>query len=183
MEKIKIDNNIFGEFLSAKEISERLVEMGKEITEDYAGKTPILVGVLNGSVIFFSDLIREIKCDCEIDFIRVSSYEKAMRSSGIVKVHKDVNSNLEGRHVLLVEDIVDSGLSVTYLREKLLKSNPASLKIVSLLLKPEQAKIDFEVDYVGFEIPPAFVIGYGLDYEQKYRNLKAIYSLIEERTV
>ncbi|KAA3598387.1 MAG: hypoxanthine phosphoribosyltransferase [Calditrichaeota bacterium] len=178
MNTIKIDKYTFAEFISADKIAQRISELGEQITTDYKDKTPIVIGVLNGSVIFFSDLIREIKCDVEIDFLRISSYEKAMESSGVIKVHKDLNSEIEGRHIIIVEDIVDSGLSVRFLKAKLEKSNPASLKVASLLLKPTEAQIDFPIDYTGFEIPPAFVIGYGLDYNQKFRNLKSIYSLV-----
>lgn len=177
MNTIKIKNHIFAELITSDKIAQRVVELGGQITNDYKEKTPIVIGVLNGSVIFFSDLIREIKCDIEIDFLRISSYEKAMESSGTIKVHKDLNSVVEGRHILIVEDIVDSGLSVGFLKSKLEKSYPASLKVASLLFKPTEAKIDFPIDYIGFEIPPAFVIGYGLDYNQKFRNLKSIYSL------
>ncbi len=161
--------------LSADEIRNKVKELGKQLSSDYEGKCPILIGVLNGSFIFCADLFREITIDCEVDFIKISSYGEAMETSGRVRLRKDIDAHLNGRHVVVVEDIVDSGYSVNYLREKMEKANPASLKFVSLLLKEGTARTEYQIDYVGFRIPNRFVVGYGLDYAQKYRNLPAVY--------
>jgi hypoxanthine phosphoribosyltransferase len=161
--------------ISRDEIGKKVKELGQQISEDYCGKCPILVGVLNGGFIFCADLFRELTIDCEVDFIKISSYEDAMKTSGHIKLLKEVNAHLEGRHVLVVEDIIDSGLSVQYLHRKLLAMNPASLKFVSLLVKQGAEKVPYEAHYVGFKIPNRFVVGYGLDLAQKYRNLADIY--------
>lgn len=163
--------------LSEEEIKQKVKELGKRISEDYRGKCPILIGVLNGSFIFCDDLFRELEIDCEVDFIKISSYEKAMETSGVIKLLKDIDAHLEGRHVLVVEDIVDSGYSVRYLEKRIKKANPKTLKFVSLLVKEGGAKVPYEVDYIGFKIPNRFVVGYGLDYAQKFRNLPAVYLL------
>ncbi len=131
--------------------------------------------MLNGSFIFIGDLVREVTVDCEIDFMKLSSYGDAKISSGEVKMVKELNCQVGGRDIIVVEDIVDTGLSVDYIRKHILNENPSSLRFVTLLLKTGIPKIDFSIDYVGFEIPPEFVIGYGLDYAQKLRNLKAVY--------
>ncbi|MCK5074847.1 MAG: hypoxanthine phosphoribosyltransferase [Calditrichia bacterium] len=160
-------------------IHKRTEELGKEISRDYEGKDPIIVGVLNGCYLFIADLSRELSILHEIDFIKISSYGNEMQSSGRINVIKDFSAKLEGRHVIVVEDIVDSGLSVDFLRKKILAMKPASLKFVSLLKKIGTAKIDFEIEYIGFEIEDKFVIGYGLDYQQNYRDLKHIYQMVE----
>ncbi len=134
-----------------------------------------MIGVLNGGFIFMADLIRHVEIDLEVDFIKVSSYGDATVSSGRVQILKDINAEIQGRHILVVEDIVDTGLSVRFLERKISELEPASLKFVSLLLKKEKAKVDFSIDYVGFEIPNEFVVGYGLDHKQILRNLPAIY--------
>ncbi len=167
--------NKFRELLTKDAIQSRIEELGTQITQDYADKDPILIGVLNGCFIFFSDLVRQVELDLEIDFIKLSSYGDAKISSGKVTVLKDINADLKDRHVLIVEDIVDTGLSIRYLRNKLLQFNPASLKFVSLLYKENNADLDFDIDYVGFNIPNEFVVGYGLDYKQILRNLPAVY--------
>ena len=165
--------------LSAAEIKEKVKELGQKISEDYRGKCPILVGVLNGSFIFCADLFRAIDIDCEVDFIKISSYGNAMETSREVKLLKDIDAHLNDRHVIVVEDIVDSGYSVEYLRKKIERTKPKSLKFVSLLIKEEGAQVPYHIDYVGFKIPNRFVVGYGLDYAQKFRNLPEVYVLNE----
>lgn len=161
--------------LSSKEIQRRIKELGKELSEDYRGKCPILIGVLNGGFIFCADLFRELTIDCEVDFIKISSYGDAMETSGTVKLLKDIDADLNDRHVLIVEDIVDSGYSIQYLGEKLHTMKPKSLRFVSLLLKEEALRAPIAIDYVGFKISNRFVVGYGLDYGQKFRNLPHVY--------
>jgi hypoxanthine phosphoribosyltransferase len=179
-ELIRINGDTFEPFLKEEQIKERIKELASQIDRDYAGKTPIFIGILNGSFIFLSDLVREIKVDCEIDFFKLSSYGDAKISSGQVTLLKDLNCQVIGRDIIVVEDIVDSGLSIAFIKKLIEKENPKSLKFVSLLLKKGLPKIDFPIDYIGFEIPPDFVIGYGLDYAQKVRNLKSIYRLTLE---
>ncbi len=176
-EFIKINGDTFELFITEEQIRKRIKELAVCINADYAGKTPIFIGVLNGSFIFLADLIREVSVDCEMDFFKLSSYGDAKISSGQVKLLKNLNCEVAGRDILVVEDIVDSGLSIAFIKNIIEKEKPKSLKLVSLLLKKGVPKIDFPVDYVGFEIPPDFVIGYGLDYAQKVRNLKSIYRL------
>ncbi|MEZ4765846.1 MAG: hypoxanthine phosphoribosyltransferase, partial [Calditrichia bacterium] len=149
------------------------------ISRDYAGKVPIMVGVLNGAALLLSDLIRYLDIDCEIDFIKISSYGNQRVSSGEITMIKDFSADLHGRDIIIVEDIVDSGLSVQYLKRRIKNMKPASLKVVSLLTKKEAFKVDLTIDYVGFEIDNRFVIGYGLDYKQVKRNVNAIYQLVE----
>jgi hypoxanthine phosphoribosyltransferase len=182
-ELLKINGDTFEPFITEDQIRKRIQELATLINADYAGRVPIFIGVLNGSFIFLSDLIREINVDCEIDFFKLSSYGDAKISSGQVTLLKDLNCQVSGRDILVVEDIVDSGLSMAFIKNIIEKENPKSLKLVSLLLKKGVPKIDFPVDYVGFEIPPDFVIGYGLDYAQKVRNLKSIYRLTPQETV
>jgi len=177
--QIMVGSEKFVEMITAEKIQKRVEELGRQITEEYKAKLPIFIGVLNGSFMFLSDLIKQVDLHCEIDFIKLSSYGDQKISSGNVKTLKELNADIGERHVIIVEDIVDTGLSISYL-EKLLRSyNPASVKVASLLVKPESLKYDLKVDYVGFEIPNKFVIGYGLDYAQKYRNLDSIYVLSE----
>ncbi len=164
-------------FHSEDKIQKRVGELAKEIERDYSGRTPIFIGVLNGSFIFFSDLIRQINLDCEIDFFKLSSYGDAKISSGNVKLLKDLNCQVTGRDIIIVEDIIDSGLSIDFIKKLIMKQNPSSFAVVTLLYKSDCVKIDFKVDYIGFQIPNHFVIGYGLDYGQKARNLRSIYIL------
>ena len=175
--EITINNDRFTIYLSEEQIQKRVKELAARINEDYRGKVPIFIGILNGSFIFFSDLVREITLDCEVDFLKLSSYGDAKISSGQVTLLKDLNCQVNGRDIIVVEDIVDSGLSIDFMKQLVMKENPASFSVVTLLLKKSVAKINFPLDYVGFEIPPEFVIGYGLDYAQKVRNLKSIYRL------
>lgn len=176
-DEIVINNDRFTLYLSEEMIRQRIKELAGQINRDYSGKVPIFIGILNGSFIFFSDLIRDITLDCEVDFLKLSSYGDAKISSGQVKLLKDLNCEVTGRDIIVVEDIIDSGLSIEFMKKLVLKENPASFSVVTLLLKKSVAKINFPIDYVGFEIPPEFVIGYGLDYAQKVRNLRSIYRL------
>ena len=164
-------------FIKESSIKDKVKELAQRLNRDYEGKTPIFIGILNGSFIFLSDLIREINVDCEIDFMKLSSYGDNQISSGNIKILKELNCQIEGRDIILVEDIIDSGLSIKYMRTLVEKENPKSLKIVALLFKKNVSNLDFEIDYVGFEIENEFVVGYGLDHAQKYRNLKGIYVL------
>lgn len=164
--------------ISNDQIQSRIKEIADQISEKFKAEIPILIGVLNGSFIFISDLMRELNIDCEMDFIKISSYA-GKESVGTVTLLKDISANITDRHVIIVEDIIDSGLTIKFLRDRLEGANPKSVTIVTLLLKPDIAKLDFEVDYVGFEIPPEFVVGYGLDYNQKLRHLPEIYRLEE----
>jgi hypoxanthine phosphoribosyltransferase len=175
--EIIVNNDRFKLFLSEEQIRKRVKELAAQINKDYKGKVPIFIGILNGSFIFFSDLVREITLDCEVDFLKLSSYGDAKISSGQVTLLKDLNCQVVGRDIFVVEDIVDSGLSIDFMKSLVMRENPASFRVVTLLLKKSVAKVNFPIDYVGFEIPPEFVIGYGLDYAQKVRNLKSIYRL------
>ena len=161
-----------GEILIDEErLQERVRELGRELSADYAGRELLLVGVLKGAVFFMADLMRALTVPCEIDFMAISSYGASTDSSGVVRILKDLDINIEGRHVLVVEDIIDSGLTLSYLLRNLESREPASLEICSLLTKPGRREIDVPVRYVGFEIPNKFVIGYGLDFAERYRNL------------
>jgi hypoxanthine phosphoribosyltransferase len=161
-----------GEILiDADTLQARIQELGEEITADYAGKELLLVGVLKGAVFFMADLMRSIGVPCEIDFMAISSYGASTDSSGVVRILKDLDINIEGRHVLVIEDIIDSGLTLSYLIRNLESREPAGLEVCALLTKPERREIDVDVRYVGFEIPNKFVIGYGLDFAERYRNL------------
>jgi hypoxanthine phosphoribosyltransferase len=153
------------------ELQARVAALGKEITADYADRPPLLVGVLKGAFLFMSDLARQIDLPVEIDFMAVSSYGSATKTSGVVRIIKDLDTDLTDRHVLIVEDIVDSGLTLAYLRKNLAARNPATLEVCSLLVKEGLQKVDPDLRYVGFRIPPVFVVGYGLDVDERYRNL------------
>lgn len=160
--------------LSETQIQTRVKEMGRQLTEQYRGEDVIAICVLNGSFIFYSDLIREIDSEVVCDFLGVSSYHNAMKSSGEVKLTLDLNSPIEGQHVLLVEDIIDTGLTMDYLQRNLLSRNPKSLTTATLLHKPQAQKVKCKIEVVGFEISNEFVVGYGLDYQGMYRNLPYI---------
>ncbi len=163
--------------LDAQTIQKRIRELGTQITEDYRGKTPHLIAILKGASIFHADLVRAIDLELSVDFIAVGSYGAFTESSGEVRILKDLDESLQGRPVLLVEDIVDTGLTLHYLLQNLRARNPESIKIVALLSKPSRRQIEVRVDYLGFEIPDDFVVGYGLDYDQRYRNLINIHVL------
>lgn len=159
------------ELIAADALQRRIVELGEEITADYAGRRPLLVGVLKGAFMFMSDLIRQIDLPVELDFMAVSSYGASTKTSGVVRILKDLDVDLADRDVLLVEDIVDSGLTLAYLRDLLLARSPASLQVCALLVREGSRPSAAELRYVGFEVPPEFVIGYGLDFAERYRNL------------
>jgi hypoxanthine phosphoribosyltransferase len=149
----------------------RVVELGEEISRDYTGRDLLLIGVLKGAVFFMADLMRQLTVPCEIDFMAISSYGASTDSSGVVRILKDLDINIEGREVLVVEDIIDSGLTLSYLMRNLEARQPATLEVCALMTKPERREIDVPVRYIGFEIPNRFVIGYGLDFAERYRNL------------
>lgn len=174
---VECNGEHFSTYLTQQEIKERVTELGRKLSEEYEGKRPIFVGVLNGAYIFLSDLMRSVHIPCEVDFLKLSSYGDEKVSSGEVTDLKDIDADIEDRHVILVEDIVDTGLSMKYLVKKLQKKKPASLATVTLLHKTEATHHDVQIDYVGFEIPTLFVLGYGLDYAQEGRNLGQIYIL------
>ncbi len=157
--------------ISSRAIADRVAELGAAITKDYEGRPPLLVGVLKGAFVFLADLARAIKLPIEMDFMAVASYGTATKTSGVVRIVKDLDLDLTGRHVIIVEDILDSGLTLSYLRKSLLSRGPDSLAICTLLQKTGQQRTSFEADYVGFEIEPNFVVGYGLDVAERYRNL------------
>jgi len=157
--------------ISREEISQKVKELGQQIGKDYEGKDLLVVCILKGAILFMADLIREIDCPLSTDFMAVSSYGDSTKSSGAVMILKDLESNVKGRHVLIVEDIIDTGLTLKYLIENLKARKPASIKICTLLDKPDRRKVKINVDYTGFVIPDEFVVGYGLDFAEKYRNL------------
>ena len=165
------DPNVGPVVVTAEQLEERIAALGKEITGDYQGRAPLLVGVLKGAFMFMSDLARAVALPVEFDFMAVSSYGSATKTSGVVRIVKDLDLDLSGRHVILVEDIVDSGLTLSYVRKNLLARGPASLEVCALLVREGLQKRDPELRYVGFHIPPDFVIGYGLDIGERYRNL------------
>lgn len=175
--QLKINGDVFVPMISERRIKTRIKELARQISKAHRGTVPVFIGILNGSFIFFADLIREITIDCEVDFLKLSSYGDAKISSGDVRLLKDLNCQVEGRDIIIVEDIVDSGLSMQYIHDLITRQNPASFKVVTLLYKPASVKTNVQLDYVGFTIPPNFVVGYGLDYAQRERNLKSIYKL------
>jgi hypoxanthine phosphoribosyltransferase len=163
--------------VNSEDIREGVLRLSERINEDYKGKSLLLVGILRGAVVFLSDLMRHLKLPCEIDFMEVSSYGAGTSSSGVVRILKDLREDITGRHVLIVEDIIDTGLTLDYLHRVLLARKPASLEICSLLSKPSRRKVDIGVKYLGFEVPDEFVVGYGIDYAGHYRNLRDIRAL------
>jgi len=167
-------NDVESVLLSTEELAKRIEEIGAEITADYAGKEILMIGVLRGAVVFMADLARAIKVPVAIDFMAVSSYGAGTSSSGVVRILKDLDENVEGKHVLVVEDIIDSGLTLNYLLDNLKSRKPASIKLCTLLNKPEHRKVNVNIDYNGFNVPDYFVVGYGLDYAERYRNLPFI---------
>ncbi len=171
LEKILIDQ---------EELQQRIAELGKEISRDYKGKDLLLICVLKGAVLFMSDLVQNIDIPLEMDFMAVSSYGNSTQSSGVVRILKDLDSSIEGKHLLIVEDIVDSGLTLSYLMELLKGRGVESIKVCSLLEKAGRRKAEVNIDYIGFQVPDEFVVGYGLDYAEKYRNLPYIGVLKED---
>ncbi len=168
--------------IPSSDIQEKVREIGARISEDYQGKKPLLVGILRGAVVVLADLMRNVHLECEIDFMEVSSYGAGSTSSGVVRILKDLQENITGRHVLIVEDIIDTGLTLSYLHDLLLTRKPASLECFVLLSKPSRRQVHIEVKYVGFEVPDVFVVGYGIDYAGAHRNLPDILALAPEAT-
>ncbi len=167
-------NDIESVLFSEEELQACVKRIASEITRDFAGKEPVFIGVLKGSFIFIADLMRHVDLHCSVDFMAVSSYGSGSVTTGAVKINKDLSANIEGKPVIMVEDILDSGLTLSYLTKYLMQRKPASISIATLLDKPARRKADVKPDYVGFEVPDAFVVGYGLDYAEKYRNLPYI---------
>jgi hypoxanthine phosphoribosyltransferase len=161
------------------ELAHRVDALGEQISADYAGRSLLLVGVLKGAMFFLSDLMRRLDTDCEVDFMAVASYGSSTDSSGVVRILKDLDASIEGRDVLIVEDIVDSGLTLSYLLRTLRARDPATVEVCALLTKPERRKVDLPIRYTGFEIPNRFVIGYGLDHAERFRNLPYVAALEE----
>jgi hypoxanthine phosphoribosyltransferase len=174
---VKPDEKIGDILIPEEDLARRVRELGEQVTKDYAGKDPILIGVLKGAIFFVSDLMRALDLHCEVDFMAISSYGLSTKSSGVVRILKDLDTSIEGRHVLIVEDIVDSGLTLQYLLRNLGARQPASLEVCALLVKPASKKVDLRPRYVGFEIPDEFVVGYGLDHAERYRNLPLVATL------
>jgi hypoxanthine phosphoribosyltransferase len=166
--------------VSSEQIQEKVREMGERINKDYGREKLLLVGILRGAVVFLSDLMRQLELPCEIDFMEVSSYGADTTSSGVVRILKDLHEGITDRHVLIVEDIIDTGLTLSYIRRSLLARKPASLEICTLLSKPSRRQIDLDVKYIGFEVPDVFVVGYGIDFAGAYRNLPDIRALESE---
>jgi hypoxanthine phosphoribosyltransferase len=166
--------------LTESQIRDKIREIGKQISKDYKDKNPILVGILKGSVIFLADLMKEVDIPCTMDFMAVSSYGNSTESTGIVKIIKDLDSSIEGENVIIVEDIIDTGVTLSYLRNYLKARNPNSIEIVTLLNKPSRRKVEIVPKYCGFSVPDYFLVGYGLDFAEKYRNLPFVGSLKEE---
>ena len=171
MSQSELEQAVGEVLIDAETLQNRIRELGDEISGDYAGRELLLVGVLKGAVFFMADLMRSIAVPCEIDFMAISSYGASTDSSGVVRILKDLDINIEGRDVLVIEDIIDSGLTLSYLLRNLESREPASLSVCALLTKPERREIEVDVRYIGFEIPNKFVIGYGLDFAERYRNL------------
>ena len=168
---VKVEEGVGEILIGAEELQGRIAELGVEISRDYEGRDLLLIGVLKGAVFFLADLMRELTVPCEIDFMAISSYGAGTDSSGVVRILKDLDINISGRDVLVVEDIIDSGLTLSYLMRSLRARKPSTVEICALLTKPERREVEVPVRYTGFEIPNKFVIGYGLDFDERYRNL------------
>ncbi|MFV0407711.1 MAG: hypoxanthine phosphoribosyltransferase [Propioniciclava sp.] len=177
MEASQIPDELTRVLFTSEQVAERLAELGNQIDEDYDGKELLLVGVLNGAVMVMADLSRVLRSHVEMDWMAISSYGSGTQSSGVVRILKDLNTELEGRHVLVVEDIIDTGLTLAYLMQNLQSRGPASLEIMTMFRKPEALQSPVEVKYVGFDLPNEFVVGYGLDYAGQYRNLTDVGTL------
>src|SRR5256712_5786436 len=180
MSATELERAVTDVLIAEDTLQRRIAELGEEISTDYAGRDLLLVGVLKGAVFFMADLMRNLTIPCEIDFMAISSYGDSTDSSGVVRILKDLDINIEGRDVLVVEDIIDSGLTLSYLMRNLEAREPASLEICALLTKPDRREIEVPVRYVGFEIPNRFVIGYGLDFGERYRNLPYVAVLSDD---
>ena len=171
MSQTELESAVGEVLVDTEALRARIAELGAEISADYEGRDLLLIGVLKGAVFFMADLMRKLTIPCEVDFMAISSYGASTDSSGVVRILKDLDINIEGRHVLVVEDIIDSGLTLSYLMRNLESRGPATLEVCALLTKPDRREIDVPVRYVGFEIPNRFVVGYGLDFAERYRNL------------
>ena len=182
MSQTELERAVTEVLIEEDSLRRRVAELGDEISADYAGRDLLLIGVLKGAVFFMADLMRHLTVPCEVDFMAISSYGAATDSSGVVRILKDLDINIDGREVLVVEDIIDSGLTLSYLMRNLEAREPASLEICALMTKPDRREIDVPVRYVGFEIPNRFVIGYGLDFAERYRNLPYVGVLDPELT-
>ncbi|HAM44908.1 MAG TPA: hypoxanthine phosphoribosyltransferase [Propionibacteriaceae bacterium] len=174
MDAVDIAADLTEVLYTPEQIAARLAEIAAQIDVDYADKNPLLVGVLNGAVMVMADLSRALHIDCAMDWMAVSSYGMGTHSSGVVRILKDLSTDLVGRHVLVVEDIIDTGLTLSYLMQNLASRDPASLNIMAMFRKPDAMKIDIDVRYVGYDLPNQFVVGYGLDYAGRYRNLRDV---------
>ncbi len=179
-ESVMCNGERFKVFITREEIDARVSLLGEKLDKDFEGKRPIFIGVLNGSYIFLADIMRNVSIPCEVDFMKLSSYGDAKVSSGEVTELKHIDAKLKDRHVILVEDIIDTGLSMKYMIDKMKAMDPASVSVITLLHKKDATLHDVQIDYVGFEIPTKFVLGYGLDYAQEGRNLAQIYVLEED---
>ncbi len=171
MSQAELERGVAEVLIDEHTLRARVDELGEEISRDYTGREPLLIGVLKGAVFFMADLMRQLSVPCEVDFMAISSYGASTDSSGVVRILKDLDINIESRDVLVVEDIIDSGLTLSYLIRNLEAREPRSLEVCALMTKPERREIDVPVRYVGFEIPNRFVVGYGLDFAERYRNL------------
>lgn len=165
--------------ISERELKDRIAELAIDISEQFKSEKPIFIGVLNGSFLFYADLLRELTIDFEVDFLKIDSYGSSTKSTGTVRLLKDISANITGRHVVIIEDIIDTGLSIQFLKQRMENAGPASVTFVTLLFKPDVAKLEFPIDYIGFNIKNRFVVGYGLDYDQKLRGLKNILAFRE----
>ena len=174
MELADVADDLTEVLYTEQQIHEKIAELARRVEVDYAGERVLLVAVLKGAVMVMADVARELKMHVDVDFMAVSSYGMSTESSGVVRILKDLDADLSGRHVIIVEDIIDSGLTLSWLRANLESRGPKSLEILALLRKPDAAKVDVDVKYLGFDIPNAFVVGYGLDYAERYRNLRGI---------
>ena len=177
---ISVNNEDFKPYITEEKIRKRVKQLGKKISKDFKGKQPVFIGILNGSFIFFADLLREVNIECEVDFMKLSSYGDAKVSSGNVHLLKDLNCQVKDNHIIIVEDIIDSGLSIDFIKRLIQAQNPKSLSVVALLYKSKAVKVDFPIEYIGFKIPNDFVVGYGLDYAQKGRNIPSVYKIVEK---
>ncbi len=172
--EMKLYDDLESLLITGEEIQKAIEKLGETLTRDYAGKAPVLIGILKGAVVFYADLIRQIDLPLKTEFMAISSYGNATKTSGVVRILKDLDRDILNQDVLIVEDIVDTGLTLSYLKRALEDRGPASIKIVTLLDKPARRRVDLKPDYSCFTIPDAFVVGYGLDYDEKYRNLPDI---------
>jgi hypoxanthine phosphoribosyltransferase len=174
MEFADVSDDLAKVLLTEAEIHQKIAELARRVEADYAGERPLLIGVLKGAIMVMADVARELRIHVDMDWMAVSSYGRGTQSSGVVRILKDLDTDITGRHVIIIEDIMDSGLTLAWLKANLESRDPASLEILALLRKPYEGRPDIDVKYVGFDIPDAFVVGYGLDFAEKYRNLRGI---------